>query len=224
MYTDDEMLALSGIQHYRFCPRQWALIDIDQQWADNHLTIEGQLMHRHVDDPFYRQRCGDHITLRSVSVASRELGLAGVADAVELHPATGDEDTITHPRYAGRWVPVPVEYKHGRPKRDQSDDAQLAAQTMALEEQYGIHISHGVFFYGETRQRLEIDIDPELRSITRQAADDMHRLIASGRLPAAQRTPRCRSCSLKDICLPEIERAPRVSTYLQKQLYDEETP
>ena len=68
MYSEDDMLMLSGIQHYRFCPRQWALIHLEQQWDDNRLTIEGQLMHKHVDDPFYRQKCGDHITLRSVTV------------------------------------------------------------------------------------------------------------------------------------------------------------
>ena len=117
MYSEDDMLMLSGIQHYRFCPRQWALIHLEQQWDDNRLTIEGQLLHKHVDDPFYRQKCGDHITLRSVNIASRELGLYGISDAIELLPSEDVTDTIRHPKYPGHWIPVPVEYKHGKPKK-----------------------------------------------------------------------------------------------------------
>lgn len=117
MYSEDDMLMLSGIQHFRFCPRQWALIHIEQQWDDNRLTIEGQILHKHVDDPFYRQKCGDQITLRAVNIASRELGLYGISDAIELLPSPSLEDTILHPKYPGRWRPVAVEYKHGRPKR-----------------------------------------------------------------------------------------------------------
>ena len=102
MYSEDDMLMLSGIQHYRFCPRQWALIHLEQQWDDNRLTIEGQLLHKHVDDPFYRQKCGEHIMLRAVNIASWELGLYGVADVIELHPSVSAEDTISHPKYPGR--------------------------------------------------------------------------------------------------------------------------
>ena len=153
MYNDDDMLMLSGIQHFRFCPRQWALIHIEQQWNDNRLTVEGQLLHKHVDDPFYRQKCGDYISLRSVSVASHELGLYGITDVVELHPADNEYNSICHPSYPGRWQPFPVEYKHGKPKRNEVDEVQLAAQAMCLEEQYGISIPHGTIFYHEIRHR-----------------------------------------------------------------------
>lgn len=158
MYEDDDMLMLSGIQHFRFCPRQWALIHIEQQWNDNRLTIEGQIMHKHVDDPFYRQKCGDFITLRAVNIASHELGLYGIADAIELIPVSTSENTITHPKYPGRWNPIVVEYKHGKPKRNEVDEVQLAAQVMCLEEMYDIHIEYGVFFYGEIRHRVSVDI------------------------------------------------------------------
>lgn len=137
-YTEDDMLMLSGIQHYAFCPRQWALIHIEQQWSENLLTMEGQIMHQHVDDPFYRQKMGDHICLRAVSLASKELGLYGVSDIVELHPSEEEIDSITHPKYPGRWMPFPVEYKHGRPKHDDVDIVQLVAQAMCLEELYAI--------------------------------------------------------------------------------------
>ena len=142
MYSEDEMLMLSGIQHFKFCPRQWALIHIEQQWNDNRLTIEGQILHKHVDDPFYRQKCGDLITLRAVNVASRELGLYGILDAIELHPSLSFENSIQHPKYPGWWNPVVVEYKHGKPKKDEIDEVQLAAQIMCLEEIYAIHISY----------------------------------------------------------------------------------
>jgi len=138
MYSDDDMLMLSGIQHYRFCPRQWALIHIEQQWEDNRLTIEGQFQHRRVDDPFYRQKCGNSISLRSVNIASRHLGLYGITDVVELHPTVDTTNSIRHPKYAGLWHPYPIEYKHGRPKRDEVDEVQLTAQAMCTEAQYTI--------------------------------------------------------------------------------------
>ena len=127
---------LSGIQHYRFCPRQWALIHIEQQWADNRLTMEGEILHKHVDEAAYRQKCGDYISLRSVSIASHQLGLYGISDVIELHPTDDDENSISHPKYPGRWLPYPVEYKHGRPKKNEVDEVQLAAQAMCLEELY----------------------------------------------------------------------------------------
>lgn len=129
-YDDDHMLMLSGIQHYMFCPRQWALIHIEQQWEENRLTAEGQLLHQNVDDPSYRQKNGDVITLRAVTIASHSLGLYGVTDAVELLPSDNAKDAITHPRYPGFWKPYPIEYKRGRPKTDERDKVQLAAQAM----------------------------------------------------------------------------------------------
>lgn len=115
-YSDEEMLPLSGIQHYRFCPRQWALIHIEQEWEDNRLTFEGHLLHENVDNPFYRHKHKGVLAMRSVNVASATLGLYGIMDLIELHPATETINAITHPTYAGYWYPYPVEYKHGRPK------------------------------------------------------------------------------------------------------------
>jgi len=111
MYNDDDMLMLSGIQHFRFCPRQWALIHLELQWDDNRLTAEGQILHQRVDDSFYRQKCGDFISLRSVSIASHQLGLYGITDVVELHPTDDPCNSIRHPKYPGMWIPYPVEYK-----------------------------------------------------------------------------------------------------------------
>lgn len=217
------MLMLSGIQHYRFCPRQWALIHMEQQWADNRLTVEGDILHKHVDDAAYRQKCGDCICLRSVSIASAELGLYGLSDVIELHPTDDETDNITHPKYSGRWLPYPVEYKHGRPKKNEVDEVQLAAQAMCLEEQYGIHIGWGAFFYHEIRHRVEVEITPFLRDIVRQCAEEMHSTFKSGRLPAIVQGRHCDRCSLKDLCMPDTANQPAASTYLKRNLYEETT-
>ncbi len=220
MYSEDDMLMLSGIQHFRFCPRQWALIHIDQQWEENRLTIEGQILHHHVDDPFYRQKCGDLITLRAVHIASHELGLYGISDAIELHPSSSEEDTILHPKYPGRWQPVIVEYKHGKPKKNEIDEVQLAAQVMCLEEMYRIHIPYGAFFYGELRHRVQVDITDELRQIVRDCAWEMHQLFEKTLLPKAEYGKHCEKCSLKEICMPKMEQCcTAASTYLKNNLY-----
>lgn len=223
MYSDDDMLMLSGIQHFRFCPRQWALIHIEQQWSDNRLTAEGHVLHQRVDDPFYRQKCGDFITLRSVSVASHQLGLYGITDVVELHHTDDTGNSICHPKYPGRWLPYPVEYKHGKPKRNEVDEVQLAAQAICLEEQYSIIISHGAFFYAEIRQRMEVVITDELREIVFNCAAKMHEIFQSGQLPPITRGKYCDKCSLNDICIPELAACGKVSSYLNCNLYEETT-
>jgi len=221
IYSDDDMLMLSGIQHFRFCPRQWALIHIDQQWEDNRLTMEGSMMHQHADDPFYRQKCGGCISLRSVSVASHQLGLYGVTDIVELHPADDECNAVTHPHYPGHWMPYPVEYKHGKPKKNEEDEVQLAAQAMCLEEQYGIRIEYGAIFYAEIRHRVEVAISDELRDTVADCACRMHEIFSSGLLPPIQRGKHCVKCSLNNICMPEMANCTKVSHYLKKNLYEE---
>lgn len=222
-YDEDDMLMLSGIQHYRFCPRQWALIHIEQQWADNRLTMEGDILHKHVDDAAYRQKCGDYICLRSVDIASHELGLYGISDVIELHPTDDEENSISHPKYPGQWLPYPVEYKHGRPKKNEVDEVQLAAQAMCLEEQYGIHIGWGAFFYHEIRHRVEVEITDYLRDIVRHCAEEMRSVFKSGRLPAIQYGKHCDRCSLNNLCMPETASRPAASTYLKRNLYEETT-
>ena len=222
-YTEDDMLMLSGIQHFVFCPRQWALIHLDQQWNDNRLTTEGQIMHKRVDDPFYRQKCGPYICLRSVQIASKELGLYGFTDVVELHPAQSDDNTIEHPDYPGQWTPFPIEYKHGRSKPDNRDKVQLMAQAICLEEQYGIKIDAGALFYGETNHREIIVFDDALREQTIEAAQLMHEIFRTGQLPQAEKRPHCANCSLIDICLPQTARCKSVEYYLKSNLYEEAT-
>lgn len=220
MYSEEEMLMLSGIQHFMFCPRQWALIHIEQQWAENKLTTEGSILHSNVDNPFYRQKNGDVITLRSLHIASRELGLYGVTDAVELIPSDSREDSITHNKYKGFWKPYPIEYKRGHSKPDERDEVQLAAQVLCLEEMYGIHIPRGALYYDEVKRRETVEMSGVLRTTTMRCAKEMHRIFTSGDIPKATKRPHCKNCSLKDICLPETNDCTQVVTYLSRNLYE----
>ncbi len=217
------MLMLSGIQHFMFCPRQWALIHMEQQWDENRLTVEGELLHQRVDDPFTRQKNGDVITLRSVTIASKQLGLYGLTDAIELHPQESTENTICHSLYPGYWKPYPIEYKRGHSKPDERDEVQLAAQVICLEEMYDIHLDKAALYYGETRHREEIIVDERLRKLTCQLAEEMHRVFQSGVVPKAEKKSHCKSCSIVDICMPQLSECASVSQYLKKNLYEEAT-
>ena len=222
-YTEDDMLMLSGIQHFAFCPRQWALIHIEQIWNENILTVEGSIMHQHVDDPFYRQKVGESICLRSVSLASTALGLYGVSDIIELDLSGDAENAITHPDYPGYWTPYPVEYKHGRPKVNNEDCVQLMAQAMCLEEMYSITVNRGAIYYGELRRRHEVEFTDELRSAVRAYAEEMHRTFESGVIPFAVKSPKCKSCSLRDMCMPDTSDRNSSYNYLRNNLYEETT-
>lgn len=221
-YTDDEMLMLSGIQHFRFCPRQWALIHIEQIWEDNRLTFEGQLLHSHVDDPFYRKKKGGILTLRSVNIASKSLGLYGVADLIEMYPSES-VNSMTYPGYPGKWRPYPIEYKHGKPKPDFIDEVQLAAQAMCLEEMYGLEIYEGAIFYGLTQHRHEIRFSSELRLEVKKSAEEMHAMFETQKLPAAEKGRKCNSCSLKEECLPQLSKKQKPSDYIKMNLYEKTT-
>lgn len=221
VYTEEDMLMLSGIQHFVFCPRQWALIHLEQQWNDNRLTAEGNLLHNNVDNPSYRQKNGNRLSLRSVPIASKQLGLYGVSDVIELLPTLSPQNAITHPQYPGLWNLLPVEYKRGKRKSDSRDEVQLAAQVICLEEMNNINIDQGALFYGETRHREIINITPDLRQFTKDCANEMHHIFATGKIPASQKKAHCRSCSLVDICMPGIENCSSVNSYLKNNLYEE---
>ena len=214
---------LSGIQHFVFCPRQWALIHIEQVWSDNRLTMEGQLLHQQADDPFYRQKNGECVSLRSVSIASKILGLYGFTDVVELRPSDSVTNCIQHLSYPGFWKPFPIEYKRGHSKPDERDEVQLAAQIICLEEMHNIKIDKGYLFYWESRRREEVLINDALRQLTKQYADEMHSVFKTGVVPKAEKSRKCYNCSLLDICLPDTKNKLLVTNYLKKNLY-EETP
>jgi len=183
--ADDDVLPIGGLQHLAFCPRQWALIHLEQVWVENVRTAEGRLLHERADLPGESRRASVR-TVRGMWLRSEKLHLTGRADIVEFRPG-----------------PYPVEYKRGKSKPNDCDTVQLCAQALCLEEMLQTTIERGAIFYGNPRRRLEVDFTPELRSRTEELVATMHRLYRSGVTPAATPGSYCRNCSLVDVCLPE---------------------
>lgn len=215
-YTADQLLPLSGLQHFLFCRRQWALIHVERQWQENALTAEGRIMHKRVDDPFFTETRKGVIVARAVPVASYQLGLSGVCDLVEFTEAT---EGVKLPGRVGLFQPAPVEYKRGKPKLEASDEAQLCAQAMGLEEMLAATIPTGFLYYGQTRHRVAVPLTPALRDLVRQAAQEMHGYFKRGYTPRVKPFKGCRSCSLADICLPNLqEKVIPASKYIWQQI------
>jgi CRISPR-associated exonuclease Cas4 len=189
MYTEDELLPLSGLQHLVFCERQWALIHLEQQWAENRLTAEGRLLHEAVHDPSRESRPGV-VICRGLALRSLRLGLSGQADVVEFR--------------AGQ--PLPVEYKRGKPKNDLSDQIQLCAQALCLEEMLNLTVQQGALFYGTTRRRFDVRFDEPIRRQVEQLSLRMHELYRNKQTPEANYQPKCENCSLIEVCLPRRRR------------------
>jgi CRISPR-associated exonuclease Cas4 len=215
-YDPDELLPLSGIQHFCFCRRQWALIHVERQWQENVLTVEGRKMHDRVDDPFFSEVRKGIVTARSMPVASYRLGLSGVCDAVEFVPTPAG---IRLRGREGAYQPAPVEYKRGREKRDECDEAQLCAQAVCLEEMLSIPVPRGYLYYGETRHRVEVELSAGLRERVAGMAEEMHAYFERGHTPRVKPSKACRSCSLADVCLPELQgKALTAAKYIQNQI------
>lgn len=201
MYTEDEYLMLSGIQHFVFCRRQWALIHIEQQWEENYRTADGRVMHRNVHDAGFHEKRGDLVISRAMAVSSQRLGISGECDAVEFRK---DSSGIEIFGLEGRYSVTPVEYKRGQPKEDSCDKMQLAAQAMCLEEMLCCRIDTGFLYYGETHRRLKVEINEQLRQDTENALREMHELFRKRYTPKVKRSKACNACSLKNICLPVL--------------------
>ena len=210
-YTEDDYLQLSGLQHFAFCRRQWALIHIEDQWAENLRTAEGELMHERAHDPSLRERRGNVITMRGVSVSSPSLGVSGKCDVLEFH---ADPKGIPLPEIDGTWLPYPVEYKRGKPKETPEDRLQLCAQAMCLEEMLCCDIPEGALFYGETRRRETVPFTDELRAQVKESLLEMHELYRRGHTPRVKPSKSCNACSLKELCLPKLVKTRSVASYL----------
>ena len=196
MYSEDELLQLSALQHLLFCERQCALIHIEHVWEENRLTVEGKNMHERVHEQTTENRPGIRIA-RGLRLRSLRLGLVGMADVVEFHLKSDISDL----KSPGQ--PFPVEYKRGKPKADHSDEVQLCAQAMCLEEMLDIPIPSGALFYGTTRRRQDVFFSDSLRDLTSQTAERLHALVNAGVTPPAVYSPKCDHCSLLNVCLPK---------------------
>jgi len=206
---DEELIPISALTHYAYCPRRCALVHIEQIWTENKFTAEGRIMHEHVHEEGNESR-GDVRIERGTALRSLNLGIIGKADVVEYHRQPD-----------GSWQAFPVEYKRGKPKPDHCDKIQLCAQAMCLEEMLDTHIPAGALFYGKTRRRLDVEFDEALRQETRDAARLTYELIASKKTPGPVYEKRCKSCSLIAECLPKtVQKKRSVESYL-KRILDE---
>ena len=214
---DEDLHPISALQHMAFCPRQAALIHLDQVWEENQRTAEGRTLHERVDEGYREFRKGLR-QFSGVRVQSLTLGLYGKLDVVEVERVADAPDTAVFLGLSGDWKIRPVEFKRGEPKAEDCDRIQLCAQALCLEEMTGASIPDGSIFYGKIRRRDEVAFDAELRQQTREiilAFDDMMRMR---RLPPAKWMKGCRACSLIGICQPKSAEPAKVAVYQQELL------
>lgn len=218
-YNEEDFLLLSGIQHFVFCKRQWALIHIEQQWQENFRTIDGEILHEKAHDDSLKEKRGDLIISRGMRIFSHSLGLTGTCDIVELHKAS---DGVSIFGRNGPYKPIPVEYKRGKPKEDDSDMLQLCSQAMCLEEMLLCKIPEAFLYYGETKRRLKIILNDELRERVKIIVKEMHELYDRKYTPKVKPSKRCKACSLSEICIPKLCKNPSVKNYIKKNIVEVE--
>jgi len=214
----DDYLLLSGIQHFSFCRRQWALIHIENVWAENERTVLGQLMHEHAHDPYFTEKRKDLLITRDMPVLSRRMRVTGKCDVVEFRQ--DDDSGVSLFGRRGKWTPCPVEYKKGVSKDIDADRLQLCAQAMCLEEMLLCPpIEEAYLYYGETKRRESVNLSVDLRSKTEAMFVEMHRMFKQNATPRVKPSKSCNACSLKDVCLPKLpDNIGGVRAYIDKQL------
>lgn len=215
MYSEEDYLMLSGIQHFAFCRRQWAIIHIEQQWSENYRTTAGEIMHKKAHEEGSFEKRGRLLIVRGLRISSRELGLSGQCDVVEFHQHENGVDLFG---YDGRWKPIPIEYKRGMPKENSADELQLCAQAICLEEMLQTSIPEGYLYYGENKRRSHIEFTNGLRTEVRKMGEEMHELFRRGHTPNVKPGKQCKACSLEDLCVPKLQKGARVREYIEKTI------
>jgi len=232
VFAEDNLLPISALQHLIYCPRQCALIHIEQVWSENLFTAEGRGMHDRVHDGGTESR-KDIRTATGVRLVSRNLGLTGQADVVEFHKTdnetdeSGQTEAVKLPGVKGLWKIYPVEFKRGKPKKHQADEVQLCAQAICLEEMLKVNILAGALFYGATRRRQEMAFTKQLRELAETTARNLHELISKGITPPPEyNTGKCERCSLLEICRPQTSERQSVTRYIKRMVSEdnEKTP
>lgn len=213
-----EDLMISGIQHFSFCRRQWALIHVEQQWKESFLTAHGQMIHTRADDPDITEKRKDIICVHSMRVRSERLHIEGVCDIVELHQ---DEGGAYFPRWKDKYLIYPIEYKRGIERIDHSNILQLTAQAICLEEMTACKIPEGAIYYFSSRRRSKVVFTDDLREEVEKIVKEMHQYMERGYTPKAKEKPKCRSCSMKELCLPEVGNRQSASTYIKNNLEED---
>lgn len=210
---------LSGLKHFVFCRRRWALVHIEQLWSENALTLDGHYMHERVHDASFTESRGSVLLSRGMPVRSTLLNITGVCDMVELHK---DPLGVSIQGREGNWRLYPIEYKRGKTDERGADEMQLCAQAMCLEEMFVTEIPEGAVFYGETHRRLPVVFTEELRQKVRASLEEMHQLFEWGHTPRAKMTRACKNCSLVELCQPGLSKQVSASEYVRRMLEEEE--
>lgn len=223
MYTEDDYIQISGIQHFSFCKRQWGLVYLEQQWLENLRTAEGRIVHERAHDSLLTEKRGDIIVSRGIQISSGELGLSGECDVVEFHRSDpGSPQSAYIPKYDGYFSVIPVEYKRGTPKTEEFDRLQLCSQALCLEEMLCVYIPEGCIYYAETKHRQKVEFTDDLRNSVRSIVLQMHDYSSRGITPSAKRTKSCNACSVRDICLPQLEKKKSAKAYIISAISDTE--
>ena len=197
----NDRLPISAIKQYAYCKRRFGLMFIDNEFSDNYKTIEGNILHENVNDPFFNEKRGDKYYSRSVPVYSVKLNLYGVVDIIEF---IRDDDGITIPTHKGLWKINPIEYKNGKPEKSRADNLQLCAQAMCLEEMFSTNISVADIYYGKLRKRINITLTDDLRNTVEQFIYEINHLIEIAIIPEKPDNQNCNLCSLINTCMPKI--------------------
>lgn len=213
--NEEQYLMLSGLQHFEFCRRQWALIHIEQQWEENVKTVEGQHLHRNADQPFFREKRGDKLIIRALPIRSNQLKLTGICDVIEFIKS---DNGIELAGEDGKYLPYPIEYKRGKPKKGHEDIIQLAAQAMCLEEMLLCEVNTGFIYYHEIKHRVGVSFTKTLRKKVKKIAEEMHHYYNTRYTPKVKTGPHCKSCSLQNICLPKLMNKQTVKGYIERKL------
>ena len=214
-YDEEDFLQISGIQHFAFCRRQWALAYLECQWRENLRTVEGRIVHERCHDEGFTEKRKGLLITRGMRVFSRTLGVVGQCDVVEFYRQA---DGVRLFGQEGAWRVVPVEYKRGKPKTEDCDRLQLAAQAMCLEEMLGGSIPVGQLYYAEPRRREIVELSEELRQNVREIFREMHDYYRRGHTPKAKPRKQCQSCSMKELCLPRLPKLLSVDGYYRRML------
>ncbi len=213
MYAEEDLLPLSGIQHFAYCPRQWGLIHVENQWVENLGTALGRLIHQRVDNHYFSETRGEVSIERSIPLVSKQLGLYGMADLLEIRrEQQGQIVNLTL-----------VEYKKGKPKKDDCDEVQLCAQGICLEEMLGITLCGGYMYYDTIKHRQWVPFTYVLRCRVSELAYLMHEYYADGKTPIATKSRKCKGCSMESVCIPGLDKLKgKTEKYLSNYLLEVE--
>lgn len=217
-FAEDDFRMISELQHFAFCRRQWALIHLEQQWSENRLTAEGEVIHKNAHDENFSESRSGLITVRGLRVASEGLGVIGQCDVVEFLKVEEGQDGAILRGHRGRWNVIPIEYKRGREKYDECDELQLCCQALCLEEMLASVIPYGFIYYHEVRRRSRVSFTEELRQHVNDVLLEMHHYAERKYIPHVKPSKKCSSCSLKDHCLPYLQKTYSVKEYYAEQI------